>query len=75
MTRFILERYTESIKVDDIAASAGLSIAVARRLFKRYMGMGVHQFVRRMRLATRTGCWPKMRLAFCRYPWRSGLAL
>ena len=51
MTQFVLQRYTDSIRVDDVAQSAGLSVAVARRLFKRYMGMGIHQFVRRMRLA------------------------
>ena len=51
MTRFVLERFTDRICVDDVAASAGLSVPVARRLFKKYMGMGVHQFVRRMRLA------------------------
>lgn len=51
MTQFVLERYTEAIRVEDIAHSAGLSVAIARRLFKRYMGMGIHQFVRRMRLA------------------------
>ena len=51
MTLFVLQHYSDDIRVDDVADSAGLSIPVARRLFKRYMGMGIHQFVRQMRLA------------------------
>lgn len=51
MTLFVLKRYTDNIRVEDIADSAGLSVPVARRLFQRYMGMGIHQFVRQMRLA------------------------
>ena len=51
MTQFVLQRFRDDIRVEDVAESAGLSVAMARRLFKRYLGMGVHQFVRRMRLA------------------------
>ena len=51
MTQFVLKRFRDDIRVEDVAESAGLSVPMARRLFKRYLGMGVHQFVRRMRLA------------------------
>ncbi|NIA72206.1 helix-turn-helix domain-containing protein [Pelagibius litoralis] len=50
MTRFIAERYTESITVDDVAGHAGVSSAYAMALFSKSMGIPIGRYIARLRL-------------------------
>ncbi len=51
MLNFVFAHYLDPISVNDVAASADLSAAQARRIFQHLLDCGVHQFVRRLRLS------------------------
>ncbi|QGG81133.1 helix-turn-helix domain-containing protein [Litorivicinus lipolyticus] len=51
MLNFVFTRYLDAITVDQVAASAGLSVSQARRIFQRLLDCGVHSFIRRLRLS------------------------
>lgn len=50
MTRFIADRYTQSINVDDVAGHAGVSGAYAMALFSKTMGIPIGRYIARLRL-------------------------
>ncbi len=48
--RFIEENYTENILVSDVANSVYISYSQISRLFKKYVGMSVNQFINAYRM-------------------------
>jgi AraC family transcriptional regulator, melibiose operon regulatory protein len=52
MSRFVAEKATEDIAVEDVAAAAGLHPNYATTIYKRSVGMSIHQAIIRHRLDT-----------------------
>ncbi|MBQ7950643.1 MAG: helix-turn-helix transcriptional regulator [Clostridia bacterium] len=50
--RYMTDRISENLTVEEIAAAVHLSVSALKRIFKKYAGMGVHKYFLKLKLKT-----------------------